>query len=119
MKRIAERMNAKQPSSEGLDDASCSPLDYRQLYETECKDHAFMRKTLDRVIKERDDAINLAADLEGGLRDHGWTIVKTADQRDALANYIERIADDADDCGDEILANQMRRFVSDTIAKGI
>jgi hypothetical protein len=29
----------------------------RQLYDTECKDHAFIRKTLERVIAERDDAL--------------------------------------------------------------
>ena len=28
-----------------------------RLYETECKDHAFLRKTLERVIRERDALI--------------------------------------------------------------
>ncbi len=34
-----------------------------------------------------------------------------------LANYIDGIAEDADGCGDEILAKQMRRFVADTISE--
>ena len=33
------------------------------LYETECKDMAGMMKTLKRVIKERDDAAELLAEI--------------------------------------------------------
>jgi len=35
----------------------------RKLYETECKDMAGLMKTLGRVIKERDDAAELLAEI--------------------------------------------------------
>jgi hypothetical protein len=38
----------------------------RRLYETECKDHAFMRKTLERVIRERDKYQNTLKDIYTG-----------------------------------------------------
>ena len=48
----------------------------RRLYETECKDHAFMRKTLERVIAERDKIHVALVKLDGVMRhemgNHGF-----------------------------------------------
>lgn len=39
-------------------------------------------------------------------------------ERNAMAAYIEAIADDADGCGDKNLATQMRQFVADPLNAG-
>ena len=84
-----------------------------------CETRPPIWETMRKLERERNEAIHLAESLEGGLREHGWTIVKMKQQIEDLANYINGIADDADGCGDETLANQMRRFVDDTISENV
>jgi len=77
----------------------------RQLYETECKDHAFMRKTLNRVIMERDQIHAALVKLDGIMRhemgNHGF---RPDWLRDAISwqntKDQERIASPASDCSE-------------------
>jgi hypothetical protein len=61
--------------------------------------------------------VEMAASAESHLEISRLQLARMVRQRDALANYIDGIAEDADGCGDEILAKQMRRFVRDTISE--
>jgi len=66
----------------------------RRLYETECKDHTFMRKTLDRVISERDAALSTLSDMtkrhfdDQTSADVRWN--KLRDERDEARELAEQ-----------------------------